>query len=255
MAEKKIMILAGDKEFGKSLSDYFTADGSYGICGVFNDGVTGLNNIESEKPDVVLMDLILPELDGLSILERLQKKNNKTKVIVLASFYSEEIINILAKKGATYCITKPFDFDFLKNRIQEFIVSENSAEKSDKVFKRLKNNNNLDERITNLFLSVGIPAHVKGYGFLREAVKIVVYNPHVINNITKIMYPEIAKRFNTSASKVERAIRHAISVACARGRLDNINTIFGVKIIIGNERPTNSEFIALIADRMILEGA
>ncbi|HEY8424243.1 MAG TPA: sporulation initiation factor Spo0A C-terminal domain-containing protein, partial [Clostridia bacterium] len=112
-----------------------------------------------------------------------------------------------------------------------------------------------DEKITNIFISVGIPAHIKGYHFLREAIKMTIENPEIINSITKKLYPSIAKKFDTSSSKVERAIRHAIEVAWNRGKIENINSLFGVKVYNSNEKPTNGEFIALVADKMLIEGA
>ena len=121
--------------------------------------------------------------------------------------------------------------------------------------KRTKCNRSLDERIANIFISVGIPAHIKGYQFLREAIKMAVDTPDIINNITKKLYPSIADKFDTSSSKVERAIRHAIEVAWNRGKIENINSIFGIKVYTANDKPTNGEFIALVADKMILEGA
>lgn len=273
MEKIKAAILAGDKELGGELYDYLQKADDFDVLEVCRDGLSGLMLLENKKPDVALVDLNLPELDGFGVLDNLKTINLKTKVIVFTSFNAPEIIAKAEKKGAAYCIKKPFDFEFLKDLITDVINNKTAGANKNTgggaplpqpqpqlqpvppSFHRGAKKISLEEKITNLFLSVGIPAHVKGYNFLREAVKLAVYNPNVINNITKVMYPQIASRFATSSSKVERAIRHAIGVAFSRGRLDNLNAIFGIKIFLGTERPTNSEFIALIADRMILEGA
>ena len=143
---------------------------------------------------------------------------------------------------------KPFNVEVLKSRILDVLNSSTS-----KNFLVLKNKN-LEEKITNIFITVGIPAHIKGYQFLREAIKMAIDNPDIINIITKKLYPSIAEKFETSSSKVERAIRHAIEVAWNRGKIENINALFGVKVYSNNEKPTNGEFIALVADKMLLEG-
>lgn len=156
--------------------------------------------------------------------------------------------------GAKYFLAKPFNFDVLLKTLDEFSGEENYPAVTRQP-QPAKRNRSLDEKIANLFISVGIPAHIKGYQFLREAIKITVDDPEIINSITKKLYPSIAATFNTTASKVERAIRHAIEVAWNRGKIENINQIFGMKIYSANEKPTNGEFIALVADKMLLEGA
>ena len=146
-------------------------------------------------------------------------------------------------------MAKPFNSNVLLKRIKEidFGLSNNVQNKS--------KSKQLDEKITNIFITVGIPAHIKGYQFLREAIKMAISNPEIINSITKKLYPSIAEKFDTSSSKVERAIRHAIEVAWNRGKIENINSLFGVKVYSDNEKPTNGEFIALVADKMLLESA
>ncbi|MBO4479133.1 MAG: sporulation transcription factor Spo0A, partial [Clostridia bacterium] len=154
------------------------------------------------------------------------------------------------KNGASHYMLKPISFLSLKNRIDEIVGVAATTLPTRSVPNKM-----LDERITNIFIAVGIPAHIKGYQFLREAIKMAVANPEIINSITKRLYPEVAERFDTSASKVERAIRHAIEVAWNKGKIENINQIFGVKVYSGNEKPTNGEFIALVADKMLIECA
>lgn len=151
-------------------------------------------------------------------------------------------------------MAKPVNNDILRERIIEFGTGSKAgaAKQSAGYNSRQKS---LDEKLANIFITVGIPAHIKGYQFLREAIKMAIDNPDIINSITKKLYPGIADKFNTSASKVERAIRHAIEVAWNRGKIENINSIFGIKIYSPNDKPTNGEFIALLADKMIMEGA
>ena len=154
------------------------------------------------------------------------------------------------KLGAVYYMAKPFNIDNLHKRLLDvagLINGENSS------FQKTASKE-LDEKITNIFITVGIPAHIKGYQFLREAIKMAIQEPEIINSITKRLYPNIAEKFDTSSSKVERAIRHAIEVAWNRGKIENINSLFGVKVYSDNEKPTNGEFIALVADKMLLEG-
>ena len=149
--------------------------------------------------------------------------------------------------GADYYMRKPCSFTALKVRAKELLDGDRPKVSANRYSREM------DERISNIFITVGIPAHIKGYQFLREAIKMAVENPDIINSITKRLYPEVAKRFSTSPSKVERAIRHAIEVAWNRGKIENINSLFGVKVYGHNEKPTNGEFIALVADKMILE--
>ena len=154
--------------------------------------------------------------------------------------------------GAKYYCIKPFDLKTLKERLHDVINPEQAHSNT---FFNGKANNQIEEKITNIFITVGIPAHIKGYQFLREAIKLAIANPEIINSITKKLYPTIAEKYDTSASKVERAIRHAIEVAWNRGKIENINNLFGIKVYSSNEKPTNGEFIALVADKMLIEGA
>ena len=181
----------------------------------------------------------------------MNEKNVESKVIILSSLMREEIVAQAMNKGARYYMVKPFNFELLKQRMREIagaiaFTRENLAPEVRKT--------SLDEKISRIFINVGIPPHIKGYGYLREGVKMAVQNPDIINNITKELYPRIGERFDTTASKVERAIRHAIEVAWNRGRIESINNILGVRAYVGAEKPTNGEFIALIADKMLLEG-
>ena len=220
----------------------------------FDNAISALEYLKSNEIDVVVTDLVLPKLDGFSFLDELSQMNlNHTpKVIVTSAISSDELIERALKLGASYYMIKPIDDSVLLKRIKQ--ISNFTATTQVTEPRKIKNKS-LEEKITNIFITVGIPAHIKGYQFLREAIKMAIDNPEIINSITKKLYPSIAERFDTSASKVERAIRHAIEVAWNRGKIENINTLFGIRVYSNNEKPTNGEFIALVADKMLIEGA
>ncbi len=215
-----------------------------------NNGEELINIIKTKKPDVVIMDIVLQGLDGFKVLEAV--KNESSKIIVQSALSMDGFINKAINLGAKYYCIKPFDVSTLKDRVNDILNVDTS---NTKVFFNAKTPNHIEEKITNIFITVGIPAHIKGYQFLREAIKLAIANPEIINSITKKLYPTIAEKYDTSASKVERAIRHAIEVAWNRGKIENINNLFGIKVYSSNEKPTNGEFIALVADKMLIEGA
>lgn len=224
----------------------------YSVIGTSTDGEKGLELIKNLKPEIVVTGIILKEVDGFGVLSELKRMPQKVKAMVVSCFTREEIIQKALALDALYYIVKPFKNDILKTRLMELTDAESTIIK-DTSFE--KKRNTLDEKISKIFISVGIPPHIKGYYYLREGVKMAVGNPDVINNITKQLYPMIGEKYQTTASKVERAIRHAIEVAWNRGRIETINTLLGIRAYVGNEKPTNGEFIALIADKMLLEGA
>lgn len=230
------------------------------ICGVTGDGQEALALLESQQPDVLLTELILPTLDGFGILERMRQSNSPkaTHVIVLTSLSQEHMIRRACDLGAEYYMVKPFDLPNLYQRILDVCGQhmEFPVRPSASVYPIMQQRSrlpSLDEKITSVFLIVGIPAHIKGYHYLREAIKMVIDKPTLINRITKELYPGIAKHFDATPSKVERAIRHAIEVAWARGKIENINQVFGFNIYSKHDKPTNGEFIALVADKLALE--
>lgn len=229
---------------------------NYTIVGQENNGTKVLEKLKELKPDILLLDIVLEENDGFEVLEALQSWDEKPKVIVNTTLTHEGFISKAIALGAQYFIVKPVNFACLEKRILELHKDEVTVLNKKEEFLLAKPNKNkfLEEKITNIFITVGIPAHIKGYQYLREAIKMSIENPEVINSITKKLYPSIAQRFETSASKVERAIRHAIEVAWNRGKIENINSVFQIKVYDTNEKPTNGEFIALVADKMIIEG-
>ncbi len=249
--EKQTIVIADDNEsYLETLTKEFNDSGEFEVLASVTDGAEALSIIGDKKPDVVIFDIILGSLDGFELLERMDKMKLPTKKFVLSSLKNENFIQKAISLGADYYMAKPVNFDVLSKRIKELKNTSN-------VVANIKSSKNrfVDEKISNIFITVGIPAHIKGYQFLREAIKMAIENPEIINSITKQLYPSIAERFETSASKVERAIRHAIEVAWNRGKIENINNLFGIKVYSSNEKPTNGEFIALVADKMLIEGA
>lgn len=213
--------------------------------------------ITEHQPDVVVTDVLLSEMDGFSVMENVQKQHLPVKFLICSSVQSDTFVQKAMLLGAEYYMVKPVSVQDVQNRIIDMFTQMAGAQTqatAKSVEHAPKRNKYMEERITNIFITVGIPAHIKGYQFLREAIKMAIDNPEVINSITKELYPSIAERFDTTASKVERAIRHAIEVAWSRGKIENINSIFGVKVYSNNEKPTNGEFIALVADKMLIEG-
>ncbi|MDD3831431.1 MAG: sporulation transcription factor Spo0A [Clostridia bacterium] len=216
-----------------------------------NDGALAYQLFDQRGADCVVTELIVPQLDGFGLIEKLKQHSSTPRIIVLTELKSEVFVLKTYEMGIADYLVKPYDAQALLHVINSpasRVISKPTARSID-------NSRSLDEKLSNIFISVGIPAHIKGYQFLREGIKLAVDNPPIINSITKALYPTIAKRYDTTASKVERAIRHAIEVAWNRGKIDNINSIFGIKVYSNHERPTNGEFIALLADKMLLECA
>jgi len=249
MEKLKIVLADEDENVLKNLEECFT-DEKFEIVGTTDNGENLIDIIKTKNPDFVVCDIVLKNCDGFKVLEQI--KGCDSSVIIHSSLSMDGFINKAISMGAKYYCIKPFDLNTLKERILD--LCENSQQKSNTFFNS-KIGNQIEEKITNIFITVGIPAHIKGYQFLREAIKLAIANPEIINSITKKLYPTIAQKYDTSASKVERAIRHAIEVAWNRGKIENINNLFGIKVYSSNEKPTNGEFIALVADKMLIEGA
>ena len=258
MLRTKIMLVDDNDQLRGILKEYFQRQDDIEVVGEAADGESALQILENAEVDVMILDIIIPYMDGFSVLERIKAidSNKRPKVIMLSALGQEEIIRRCCNLDAKYYMVKPFDLSVLHKRIQTVAGIENNTfppSKNNAVPVRSTEVHSLNEKITSIFLMIGIPAHIKGYHFLREAIRTVIDTPEIINKITKELYPGIAKKFETSSSKVERAIRHAIEVAWTRGKIENLNSIFGYNIYSSNDKPTNGEFIALIADRMRLE--
>ena len=245
--KKKVLILESNEAFASELSAQFTKEG-YEVCATTDDGAEGAELLKKHAPAVVVMNMTLREADGFFVLEEAAKESVMPFIIALGSYTDDAIIERVLSLGARYYLVKPVSAKVVAERAAQATANEPTREKYEK-----KRVGSVDERISNIFISIGIPPHIKGYAYLREGIKMAVNDPQVINNVTKVLYPVIGEKFQTSASKVERAIRHAIEVAWNRGRIDAINAIFGARVYIGSEKPTNSEFIALVADKLLLE--
>lgn len=253
----KVLVVDDNAQMRNLIKDCLEMTDNIHVVGMASNGKEALDMVKRFQPDIMMLDLIMPDLDGMGVLERLGTLGVKRpRVMVLSAMGHENVVQDAMRLGAEYYMVKPSEVEAICKRVREMSVDRS---KIDKV--KLPNApapvhaaaQSLDEEITSIFLTIGIPAHIKGYHFLREAVKMVINDNDLINSITKELYPGVAKRFNTSASKVERAIRHAIEVAWNRGRIDYINNIFGYNVFTKQDKPTNGEFIALIADKLLLE--
>ena len=253
--------IADDNEHTLQLLDTIvSSDRDLKVVGKAGNGEDLMDIIKSKEPDVVLLDIIMPKMDGLTVMDRVNKEPNvkKPAFIVISAVGQEKIAEDAFELGADYFILKPFDNDVVLSRIkhvqnrQERLQKENAR---GNIYGSRKEymERNLETDITNLIHEIGVPAHIKGYQYLREAIMMSVQDMEMLGSITKILYPTIAKKYQTTPSRVERAIRHAIEVAWSRGKMDTIDELFGYTVNGGKGKPTNSEFIALIADRIRLE--
>lgn len=256
MSQHSVVILQDNSTAMEELIKAVSEIDGFTVVGSSTDGEQGVEIIKTTKPEFIITGLILQNLDGFAVLSKLKQENISSKIIAISSFTSDEVVRRALNEGVTYYMVKPYNTEVLKARLSELVnFGNNSAKSVEQTPSTTFKKNSLDEKLSKIFISIGIPPHIKGYYYLREGVKMAVENPDVINNITKQLYPKIGEKYSTTASKVERAIRHAIEVAWNRGRIDAINAMLGIKAYLGNEKPTNGEFIALIADRMLLDGA
>ncbi len=272
----KIEVLLADdnREFANLLSEYISEQEDLTVAGVAYNGEEVMEIIEEKGivPDVLILDIIMPHLDGLGVLERLRELNldPAPKIVMLTAFGQENITQKAVQLGASYYILKPFDMDVLVNRIRQLAagpvpqVSSGSSggtlssissqmRKRPSLLSKPQGKPNLDASITNIIHEVGVPAHIKGYQYLRDAITMVYNNIELLSAVTKTLYPAIAEKYRTTPSRVERAIRHAIEVAWTRGNIDSISHLFGYTINISKAKPTNSEFIAMVADKLRIE--
>ena len=250
--ERNINVLIANENTDESneISEKLTNEKNLGTIDKTSSGKEAVSLLQNKKYDLLVVDLVLSEVDGFEVIEKAKQTNKNIKIVVLSALSSETFIKKTMSLGANYYMLKPINMDVLAKRIDDLF----NEEQQDKILiSKADSEKEIEEKITNIFITVGIPAHIKGYQFLREAIKLAMENPDIINSITKKLYPSIAERFDTSASKVERAIRHAIEVAWNRGKIENINSIFGLTVYSNNEKPTNGEFIALVADKMLLD--
>ena len=240
----KIVIVDDNEEFGNEVKEHFGENAKY-----FKDSIEALEEIIKNPPNVLLCDILLSKMDGFELIEKVKKYlGDSIKIVVLSNISQDKFVQKAMCLNISNYIIKIITLEVLDKRINEVINEE-------KIIIQPQQNKmkQIDEKISYIFMTVGIPAHIKGYKFLREAIKLSITDPNIINSITKKLYPNIATKYDTSASKVERAIRHAIEVAWNRGKIENINSLFGVTVYSSNEKPTNGEFIALVADKMLMD--
>lgn len=255
MTGKRILIADSNTALQSQIKDYLMAQDGIVSVDTVQDGAAALSALHASHYDILLTELAMSHVDGFGILEHLQAGllDDPPYVIVLSALRSEDMIRRACNMGAKYYMIKPAEPETVYKRISD--IDDIGQIAKNQMYQQQSLPKTLDERITSIFLVIGIPAHIKGYHYLREAVRMVYFRPELINRITKELYPGIAKHFQTTPSKVERAIRHAIEVAWSRGRIENINQIFGFNIYNKNDKPTNGEFIALVADKLIMESA
>ena len=250
MRTNSVVLLESNAEVLEGLKSEFSESKDFTLLYAGDDGDEGMKEILRQKPDLVIVSMFLKGTDGSGVIQAVKKTWLEAK-IVATGIPNDTIIEKALQDGASYYLAKPFSVATAMERFRELVKDKPFLGKDLAVNKRKPIT--VEEKISEIFISIGIPPHIKGYGYLREGIKMTIERPYIINSVTKELYPSIAKKFGTTASKVERAIRHAIEVAWNRGRIDSINAIFGARIYLGAEKPTNSEFIALVADKLILE--
>ena len=250
--ETKIRVLIADagEDFRLLLSDALRQEDDMEIVGTAADGAEALALLEREKPDVLLLDLVLPRVDGMEVLRRMGETGSNAAVLVISAFFNQQMITRSAELGAWYFIPKPCDIAALAERIRQCVRTEEPAPVA--VTQMHTAEPDLESTVTEVIHEIGVPAHIKGYQYLREAIILTIGDMEIINAVTKELYPAVAKKFATTPSRVERAIRHAIEVAWDRGDVETLQRFFGYTVSNVKGKPTNSEFIAMIADSLTL---
>ncbi|AOV07810.1 sporulation transcription factor Spo0A [Sporosarcina ureilytica] len=258
MNKIKLAIADDNKELVRTMTAYFDKNSEIEVIWTAHNGEVCLSMLKEERPDILLLDIIMPHLDGIAVLETIGKTPEYADlhVIMLTAFGQEDVMSQAATLGESYFMLKPFEFDRLTNQIFQVSgmqktshpTSQEAGGQSSAVTPKM-----LDKTITSIIKEIGVPAHIKGYAFLREAIQMVYSDVDLLGSVTKILYPDIAKKYNTTPSRVERAIRHAIEVAWNRGNYEVISKMFGYTVHHLKSKPTNSEFIAMIADKIRLE--
>lgn len=250
MNKIRVLMIDDNIELVGMIKEYFNNHANIELAMEANDGDRGIELITKcqSSYDVVILDLIMPKKDGLCVLETIKKEQIDKKVIVLTSYNAQDMIRKVSEFGVNYFILKPFELSDLERRIEDCCIDKSYNNASIDIY-----HNNLQISITKILHELGIPSHIKGYQYIREGISILYERPEVIGGITKELYPDIANKFNTTVSRVERAIRHAIEVSWNRGDWDLMEEIFGHSVDIDKAKPTNSEFIVTVADKLRLE--
>ena len=259
MTKVKVAIADDNRELLKTMEQYFQGHAEIEIIATASNGKVCLQMLEEFTPDILLLDIIMPHLDGLAVLESMyqNEKMSSIQVIMLTAFGQEDVMKQAVDLGASYFMLKPFEFDQLVQKILHCAGQKATLPKKTSVLQptvpQKLNQHQLDSTITAIIKEIGVPAHIKGYSYLREAIQMVFEDIELLGSVTKILYPEIAKKFNTTPSRVERAIRHAIEVAWNRGNYESISSMVGYTVHHLKSKPTNSEFIAMIADKIRID--
>lgn len=264
MERIRVMVAEDNAQLREMVADYLSRQEGIEVVGRAADGAQAMEMLREQEPDVLVCDMIMPQVDGFAVLEQMGGLglSRMPGTIALTALGRDDFIARAIELGVNYYMVKPFDFRLLAQRVREAAGQGMQRAPEPAQATRAAQGGqaqpttaqtSAEERIANLFLTVGIPAHIKGYQYLREAVRMVMEHPELMGRITKELYPGIARRFGTTASKVERAIRHAIEVAWNRGRIDALNEAFGRNVCSLEDKPTNGEFIALVADRLAME--
>jgi len=257
----RIIVADDNRNICQMLQNYFQGQDDLSIVGVAYNGLEAVELIKTQEPDLIILDLVMPNLDGLGVLERINARTTMTrpKIIMLTAFGQESLTHLAMTLGVDYFILKPFDLDILSKRIRSLTQDTPSAHpqfssSASPNVTTVGSEHNLVSEVTTMMHQIGIPAHVKGYQYVREAILMVVEDVSLLGAVTKELYPGIAKKYDTAPARVERGIRHAIELAWARGRTDALKQIFGNSMNIERQKPTNSEFIALLADKFRVMG-
>lgn len=266
----RVMIADGDESLSRMLGDYLDSKPEMEVVGIYHDGESLTNAVKEKEPDIVLMELILPKLDGLGVLEKIQTFSNVPEVIVTSALKNSKMIHCACSLGATFYIckrddAKVYDYDSIYERILQALmynkytqdiptnftnVVSSAGEESRKT--TMKESATLESEVTAVIRELGIPAHIKGYQYIRDGIILSLSDANMLNYITKFLYPTIAKKYKTTSSSVERAIRHAIGVAWEKGNMRAFENLYGYSITEDHMRPTNSEFLALVVDKFRL---
>lgn len=254
MEKIKILIADSNPDFRAMLIEAISVHSELEVIGYVTDGISAVRMVKENSPDVIIMDIIMPPLDGLCAIRDINALTLKKRpqIYILSKFSSESVIDEARSLGVDYFMLKPFDVKSLIDRIMSK-PAKNEATIHKLPLRSTNPDVDIEIRVTEIIHEIGVPAHIKGYQYLRDAIIMTVNDMDVINAITKILYPSVAKRYQTTSSRVERAIRHAIEVAWDRGDLDTLQSFFGYTVSNAKGKPTNSEFISMIADKLRLQ--
>jgi len=254
LSKIKVAIADDNRQLVQLLEEVITSQEDMTIAGTAFNGQECLNMLPETEADVLILDIIMPHMDGLAVLERLRTSGQKQPhVIMLTAFGQEDVTKKAVELGASYFMLKPFDMESLISQIRQVAGAEQPMRHVERKEEPKKQKKNIDASITAVIHEIGVPAHIKGYLYLREAITMVFNDIELLGSITKVLYPEIARKYNTTPSRVERAIRHAIEVAWSRGNMESIAALFGYTVSVSKAKPTNSEFIAMVADKLRIE--